>query len=200
MLTPDAGVTETSKTTVDAYTELETAEKVYDRAKSFLYDNYAGELATLVTRNGIEINAGSYDVDIDATASVPFAFDGSKITIKASTYTGNFVTTGTITLLNGAEFIGTRTDTNGTVRVTSLTLTGLQTNSEVRVFSAGTLTEIGGVENSTASFTTLIENVDSVDIVIHSIGFEYQKVSGASTLENLTLPIQQRFDRNYSNP
>ena len=73
VLTPDASVTETSKTAVDAYTELETAEKVYDRAKSFLYDNYAGESVTLVTRNGSEINAGSYDVDIDATASVPFA-------------------------------------------------------------------------------------------------------------------------------
>ena len=83
--------------------------------------------------------------------------------------------------------------------LTTLTLTGLQTNSEVRVFDAGTTTELAGVENSGTSFSANIA-ASSVDIVIHSLGYEYQKIEGADTSSNLTLPIQQRVDRNYRNP
>ena len=74
----------------------------------------------------------------------------------------------------------------------TLTLTGLQSNTEVRVFTAGTTTEVAGVENSGTSFSATI-NVPSVDIVIHSLGYEYQKIEGV-TSANLTLPIQQRLD------
>ena len=64
--------------------------------------------------------------------------------------------------------------------LTTLTLTGLQTNSEVRVFDAGTTTELAGVENSGTSFSANIA-ASSVDIVIHSLGYEYQKIEGADT-------------------
>ena len=195
----DALVSESNRTTVDAYTELETSAKFYDRAKSYLTANYAGEAATLVTRSGSAIDAGAFDVVIDATAASAFALSGNTITIKASEFVGDITTTGTITLSNGATFIGSFTDSNGTTTITTLTLTGLQPNSEVRVFNAGTTTEIAGVENSGTSFTANISSA-SVDIVVHSLGFEYQKISGADTSSNLTLPIQQRVDRNYSNP
>jgi len=90
----------------------------------------------------------------------------------------------------------------GTINIANpsiLTLTGLQPNSEVRVYQAGTTTELAGIEDSGTTFTTTVA-VASVDIVIHSIGYEYLRISGADTSSNLTLPIQQRFDRNYSNP
>ena len=80
----------------------------------------------------------------------------------------------------------------------TLTLTGLQPNTEVRIFTAGTTTEVAGVENSGTSFSATI-NVPSVDIVIHSLGYEYQKIEGADTSVNLTLPIQQRSDRTFYN-
>jgi len=83
--------------------------------------------------------------------------------------------------------------------LTTLTLTGLQANSEVRVYDAGTTTELAGVEDSGTSFTANI-SASSADIVIHSLGYEYQKIEGANTSSNLTLPIQQRVDRNYRNP
>ena len=60
MLFADASVTETDKTVVDGYLQLETPEKFYDRAKAFLVDNYAGETATIVSRSGNTINAGTY--------------------------------------------------------------------------------------------------------------------------------------------
>jgi hypothetical protein len=178
---------------------LEAPQKLYDRGKSYLVDNYAGELSALVTRSGNLIDAGAYNVTIDATASSVFALSGNTITIKANSFTGDMTTTGIITLVNGSTFIGTRTDANGTVSPDSiLTLTGLQPNSEVRVYQAGTTTELAGVEDSGTTFTTTA-SVGSVDIVIHNVSYEYQKIEAADTSSNLTLPIQQRFDRNYSN-
>lgn len=195
----DQSITESNKATVDAYTDIDTSAKFYDRAASYLEDNFGTYLDFVVTRSGNQIDAGAYSVTIDATAASAFAVSGNTITIKASTFTGDMVTTGTITLANGATFIGTRTDANGTVTVTTLTLTGLQANSEVRIYNAGTTTELAGVENSGTTFSATLQ-VSSVDIVIHALGYEYQKIEGADTSANLTLPIQQRFDRNYRNP
>lgn len=129
------------------------------------------------------------------------AFDLSDwdIVVDGATYTGDITTTGTITLSNGGLIVGTATDSVGTTTVSALTLTGLQSNSEVRVFNAGTTTELAGVENSGTTFTANI-SASSVDIVVHSLGYEYQKIEGADTSSNLTLPIQQRVDRNYRNP
>lgn len=194
----DSLIAESNRATVDAYSELDTPQKVYDRAKSYLTSNYTGEDETILTRSGNELDARALDVVIDATAAQAFDLTGTTLTIKASTYTGDITTTGTISLLNGATFIGSLTDSTGTTTVTTLTLTGLQTNSEVRVYNAGTTTEIAGVENSGTSFSANIE-ASSVDIVIHSLGYEYQKIEGADTSANLTLPIQQRLDRNYQN-
>lgn len=88
-----------------------------------------------------------------------------------------------------------------------LNLTGLQPNSEVRVYDG--VTEILGVENSGTSFTGTYSVPYSAGefsdinatIVIHSLGYVPVR------LENVTLgssgasiPIQQRIDRNYNNP
>lgn len=113
VLTDDISITQLDKTTVDAYTEIETAQKFYDIAKAYLLDNYAGETAIIVTRLGNEIDAGAYDVDIDATAANTFAFDGSTITIKATEFTGSITTTGTVSLSNGATIFGGYKDSTG---------------------------------------------------------------------------------------
>lgn len=107
----------------------------------------------------------------------------------------------TINVFNGvAPTVKNGTGASTTINVlTTLTLTGLQPNSEVRVFDAGTTTEVAGVENSGTTFSANIA-VSSVDIVVHNLSYEYLKIEGADTSANLTLPIQQRFDRNYNNP
>jgi hypothetical protein len=98
----DDSITQTNKAIVDAYTTIDTSEKFYDRAKSYLYDNYAGQTSTLVTRSGNVVNLGSYNVVIDTLAASAFAFDGSTFTLKADNFIGTLQTTGTLTLLNGA--------------------------------------------------------------------------------------------------
>lgn len=139
----DASITNVNKSSVDAYTSIDTSAKFYDRAKSWLFDNYAGQTATLVTRSGNLINAGSYNVVIDATAASVFSLVGNTITIKASTFTGDMSTTGLITLANGATFNGTRTDANGTILPPrTVSITGLAAGSRIRIYNVTTATEV----------------------------------------------------------
>ena len=142
-LSEDASITETNGATVAAYTTLETTAKFYDRCRYFesLDANIGVNLP--ITRSGSLIDAGSYNVTIDATAAQAFALTGSTITIKASTYTGDMTTTGLITLANGATFIGTRTDANGTVAPPkTVSITGITAGSRLRVYNNTTATEI----------------------------------------------------------
>ena len=153
-LLPDTSITETTKATVDAYTAIDTSAKLYDRAKSWLYDNYTGQTATIVTRSGTLINAGSYNVTIDATAASVFSLAGNTLTLKASTYTGDMTTTGLITLANGATFVGTRTDANGTFAPPkTVSITGLTTGSRLRVYNNTTTTEVVNQIVSGTSYT-----------------------------------------------
>ena len=147
------------------------------------------------TGHGIKIIAtGTYS--LTGMTFNNFGADGSN-TAAIYNDSGGAVT---INVFGGlAPTVRNGTGSSTTVAVlTTLTLTGLQANSEVRVFEAGTTTEVAGVENSGTTFTANI-SASSVDIVIHNIAYEYQKIEGADTSENLTLPIQQRFDRSYQN-
>jgi hypothetical protein len=172
--------------------------------------NFATSTATITSDHDAQSLYDYYQYQLDQTANMAYGedlilsgttFDMADwdVVIDGCTYTGDVTTTGTITLPNNGLIVGTATDSVGTTTVSTLTLTGLQSNSEVRVFNAGTTTELAGVENSGTTFTANI-SASSVDIVVHSLGYEYQKVEGADTSSNLTLPIQQRADRNYRNP
>lgn len=100
--------------------------------------------------------------------------------------------------LDGGTTVITGGGTINVLTPSTLTLTGLQPNSEVRVYTAGTTTEIAGVENSGTSEAATISE-PFVDVVIHNVAYEYLKISNVDMSENVTLPIQQRFDRNYRN-
>lgn len=112
VLSSDNLITEQTKTTVEAYTTLENSYKVYDFAKSYLYDNYAGESSIILTRSGDTLKS-SHNIVINPNALNVFSFDGTTITIKASLFAGNINTTGVVTLLNGAVVNGTVSDNNG---------------------------------------------------------------------------------------
>ena len=164
-MTPDLSITEAIKATVDAYTTIDIPEELYDRAKSYLFDNFSTYQGFLVTRNGSTIDAGSYDIDIDATAVSAFDFDGSKITIKASVFTGNATTTGLITLTNGAIFQGTRTDQNGTVLpLQPINITNIVAGSRLQIFNVTTSTETVNVFVAGTSYvSTYTEGVHYTD-------------------------------------
>lgn len=165
ILLPDANITESSKATVDAYTEINTSEKFYDRAKAELFDAYAGETQTTVTRSGSQLDARSLDVVIDATAAQTFNLTGSTLTIKTSNYVGDMITTGTITLLNGAIFTGTRTDTNGTIIPPQpVSITNIVAGSRLQIYNVTTNTEVvNQIVSGTSYSATYVEGTDYTD-------------------------------------
>jgi hypothetical protein len=85
----------------------------------------------------------------------------------------------------------------------TLTISGLKNPSEVRIFDAGTTTEIAGEENITdGTFTWQFdpEEYPSVDISIISLNYQNIRLLGqALTLADLTIPVQQQIDRQYGN-
>lgn len=109
----DALITEQDETVVSSYTEIDTANKLYDAAKLWLRDNYKGEAETLVARSGITVDLRAFDLVVDPTASESFSFDGSTITVKANTLAANITTTGSVTLQNGGEISGGIVDASG---------------------------------------------------------------------------------------
>ncbi len=130
ILSTDMIITEPSKAITDAYTEIETPAKFYDRAKAFLVDNFTGETESIITRNDDTIDAKGYNVVIDATAVTPFAFDGTTITIKANVFIGNILTSSsaTITAINGAKLEGGYFDSTGLNKFVNLKWNQTSTN------------------------------------------------------------------------
>jgi len=96
----DPNVTE-EKGIVDNYTVINDAMQLYDRAKSYLYDNYAGELETLVQREGGELVSPNFNIVLDKTASTLFSITGDTITVKCNVFRGGIIAKG-ITIKNGA--------------------------------------------------------------------------------------------------
>lgn len=88
----------------------------------------------------------------------------------------------------------------------SVTLTGLKDSTEVRVYTSGTQTELAGTESATdgsadnRSFTFSVASGSIVDIVVHKITYEHLRISSLTVTSDSSIPISQRFDRNYSNP
>lgn len=68
------------------------------------------------------------------------------------------------------------------------------------MYEAGTINEVGGVENSGTSESFELFGVPAVDIVIHNLDYIYQKLDNIDTSATRSIPVQQFFDRNYENP
>jgi hypothetical protein len=104
----------------------------------------------------------------------------------------------------GASFTGSV----NVVASTSVTITGLQDNTEIRVMAAGSNTnELAGIEAATAgtsgnrSYTFALSAGTSVDIYIVNVLYENIEIySYVIPGTDATLPQQQRFDRVYRNP
>ncbi len=108
---------------------------------------------------------------------------------------------GTPTYRNGA---GATTTVNNNVTVT---LTGLRDLTEIRVYTSGTTTEVAGIEDATAGsadarmFAFALAGGSVVDIRIHNKTYEALSIlTYTIPTSDASLPISQRFDRNYSNP
>jgi len=100
-------------------------------------------------------------------------------------------------LFAGGTEISTVIDITDTLR--HFTLTGLQPNTEVRVYRASDGVELAGVENSATSFDYAYNYTGDVPIYVNILNVQYEWMQINTTLTNssTSIPIQQRFDRNY---
>ncbi|OEU68523.1 MAG: hypothetical protein BBJ57_07535 [Desulfobacterales bacterium PC51MH44] len=160
---PESLITQSTKATVDAYATLDDAYEVYDRAKAYLYDNFLGETALLISRAGLQLEIGANDLTIDATAASVFALSGADITIKSTTFTGGVIgTTGIVTLNNGATINGGTFDCDVYLN-SAQDLTDVTINGDLRIATGANstldfsnVTVTGNVYNDSASNTLLI--------------------------------------------
>ena len=200
----DPSLTETDKSVVDAYTDIDNGNELYDAIKAYQVDNYTGEIGSLVTRDGTSIDLGIHDIRVEENQSAGLIVapsplnDGLQFSIKGTNYTGDLKTTG---LISGSSlnWVGRREDQNGIIEQEKLlTFTGLIAGSEVRVFSNDLSREIGGIEDSGTYFRVVVQE-NSVTVVIHHIAYEYIRLENVNTSADTTIPIKQRIDRGYRN-
>lgn len=139
-----------------------------------------------------------------------FSNYGASDTTDAAVYnnSGGAVT---INITNGGD---TPTIRNGTgasttvVNAITLSLTNLIEDSEVRIYETGTINEIAGQESVTGGTFQYTYNYTPgtfVDIVIFKETYLFNEPDGRiKNFElpnsNSSIPINQRFDRNYFNP
>lgn len=96
---------------------------------------------------------------------------------------------------------GTGASTTLVLGLTQITLTGLVAGTEVRVLEAGTANELTGIESSGTSYAFSLSSGLEIDIVVHNIQYEYLRINNFTVpASDASIPIEQRFDRNYSNP
>jgi len=108
----------------------------------------------------------------------------------------------TPTIRNGT---GANTTVNNSI---VLSLTNIISDSEVRIYSAGTVNELAGQESVTGGTFEYAYNYIAetyVDIVIFKKDYKFNEPTGrlSSFLlgsTNTAIPINQQFDRNYFNP
>ena len=155
IMTPDANVGTITSNSAQGLADINNANEFYAGAKYWWVntDNFVTP-SMYVSRAGDLIDAGAFDVDIDATAGSAFDLTGNKLTISCPSFVGDMVTTGVITLLNGATFIGTRTDANGTVApAKAVSITSIVAGSRLQVYNVTTATEVVNVINAGTAYS-----------------------------------------------
>ena len=125
----DSLTSQGDKAIVDAYTTIDDAFEFYDRAESYLFDNFAGERSLLMSREGAIATLGADNITLDATASSAFTYTSgspNSFTLHTDIFTGGITTTGTITLqngtiLNGGTFSGDISTSDNNITHTNIT-------------------------------------------------------------------------------
>jgi hypothetical protein len=116
----------------------------------------------------------------------------------------------TLQLTNGGTNINFRNASSGTVTIennATITITGVEDNTEIRVLSTidldpgGGQLELAGIENTSGgSWPFTLEIGTVVDIALISLQYQNLRINNFTITQTQDLPVSQRFDRNYSNP
>ena len=148
----------------------------------------------------VDVSSGTVDFSTAGT----YTFSNSDLTEVTNSSGGN------VTLvLTGSSATPINTGPNITIEnPVTITLTGLVAGSEVRAYlgtitNAAAATEIDGIENTPGTtFSFQSNDAGSAGyIVVLALGFEIEVITlNPIPASDTTLPVQQRTDRNFSNP
>ena len=149
----------------------------------FVDNNRAIQINTTGTKDfvGITFSGNTFDINNTSGAAVTVNVSGGG-TASGVTSTGSAVTVQS---------------------AATLTLTGIVDGSEVRIFAAGTETELFGIENKLAGVDPAYSYTvaQPVDIVVHNVDYIYFRLNNFTLPSaDSSLPVSQVFDRNYRNP
>jgi len=137
---------------------------------------------------------------------------GSDLTLEANNVTFDprasihvqWSSTGTLTWknLNGSNASISSVSNNGTINIVTpsiLSLTGIEAGTEVRIYSAGTTTELAGQEVVNSGTFSASIGVNSVDVRLLSLEFQNLVIRAVDTTSDVSIPVQQLIDRQYAN-
>ena len=162
-------------------------------------DSFSGALFNNVTALALRLAGVTGGGDVTITFNDIFLPEGVSLFLE---WRGigelTIINKGTSNFRNDKCIVTSNSGSINIIDAPVLSLTGLQTNSEIRIYDSSTGNEIAGIENSSTTFTTFLTN-PVVDIVVHNIQYKYLRINNVNLSSNLTLPIQQIFDRNYTN-
>ena len=142
-------------------------------------------------------------IRVDIVGSVTLTADNVTFDNKASIHV-QYMGTGTLSWINtnGANAAIGSTPNGGVINFinpATISISPLIPDSEVRVYIAGTETEIVGVESCGALFSSTI-SFSTIDVIIHKEDHVNIKVKNIDmTNGDVALPVLQRFDINYRN-
>lgn len=177
-----------------------------------LQDPTFGTTTDLHDTEFVQGGAG-HAIELDTAGT--YDFTGLTFTDYGSTGTDSAAidvteTTGTVTINVTGGSTPTYKTAGATVVINNnitLTLTGLRENTEVRVYTAGTRTELAGTEAATdgsldnRSFSFSVAAAISVDITIFNINYNALYIKSFTTPStSASVPISQVLDRSYDNP
>ena len=141
----DPSITNTSSSSVAAYTTLATVDQMYDYAQYYITTAAGKALNQVVIKNGTSESLMSENLVVDATAASVFALASNTVTIKASTFGAgttfvSFNTAGTVSTLHGAAI--TTYYTTGSSTYVMVYVTGLVAGSTVQLYDTTSSTEL----------------------------------------------------------
>ena len=147
--------------------------------------------------------------------------DANRINLTAGSSETHYIYSGRAAILNSSGGLVTINVSGGaspSVRNTpgsttvvnndvTVTFDGMKDNTEVRIYAAGTSTELAGIETATAgstdnrNFAASVAAATSVDYTLFALGYLPITVLAFTwPSSNGTINVQQSIDRNYSNP
>lgn len=195
----DVGVTQSNVSIVDTYTGIShtttTITITQARTLNEIYDS-----RKLYWRNNPGLNPPYKESNVFNLGGANLVINGVTLTPSAKF---NFIkTTGVITFINGGDATVSTEDSIG-IR-TFISITGLITGSEVKIYNELTNTEFAGVESavsSTQTFSYIYTPGVTVTIVVFKEDYVPIRLTGMLLTDTpQSVQVQQRFDRVYSNP